>query len=103
VRRRIKCAFILSVILIAACAGTASAAWDDPYISATLSIKSMLTESKTVFVAGMSWNKPVAPNVIFNIGMQQVVGGDYKFDPTVTVGFTFRMGRRMGNESKSDQ
>lgn len=56
-----------------------------------------------MFVAGMSWNKPVAPNVIFNIGMQQVVGGDYKFDPTVTVGFTFRMGRRMGNESKSDQ
>jgi hypothetical protein len=87
------------MIGIAVCllwAGAACAAPLDPYISATLSMRGLLTHNSTIFVAGLTFNKPLTQHLIFNMGVNQTL--NTQFDPTFTVGFTFRLGRSLKND-----
>jgi hypothetical protein len=95
-----KILLALSTVILLSGAAVASevklpAGWDAPYLSVTFGIRNVLTAAKQSYTAGLSWNKPLTPHIIFSAGLTQAVFDNAKWNPTVTVGFIFRTGRRL--------
>lgn len=67
----------------------------DPYVSLTVSVKNIFDgRTGNVYIAGLTFNKPLTDRIIWNISLQQPFGDNYDFSPTLSTGIVFRIGTK---------